>query len=458
MTGSKPPRTKRKPTPGADVFVSYSSADKVRAEDVGRVIESTGWSVWMDRWSLLGGQRFEPAIRHALQHARCVLVLWSQAAAGSRWVRPEGEDGLARKVLVPATLDGLATPWGDQLHHVDLSDWDGSDPEDGSTRALLVAIANVLGEEARQPDVRKLRAHRRRRASMLLRTVSAFALVIALVAWVAMSLDLPEVWAVLAAAATMAAGLYLPALKGLGVLRLLLDWSTSLRAIVVKSVVLAVCLNFGPITVERRESALPSMSVEVVAADGGAHLRGGAIDREDPRWHRLLFAPIWGRRVQVEVGGYAPKPVTAGAFRDPIVMVPDDVKSRPVLVLRIHHRRVMSAAGAMVRVKDGGGTIAVATLNPTAGSLVIGADPLTGDALDERTAAWREELSRAGLTPTAIDAVVMQWRVSQSVNWSKTPALDAPLEVEVQWAGGMVTAPQHITLSGALSDVEATQN
>jgi len=62
---------------------------------------SEGWTVWWDR-TILPGQVFDEVIRAALESARCLVVLWSEASVGSDWVKEEASRAKERGVLVPA--------------------------------------------------------------------------------------------------------------------------------------------------------------------------------------------------------------------------------------------------------------------------------------------------------------------------------------------------------------------
>jgi hypothetical protein len=89
--------------PMADVFISYGSEDRDFARIVSYVLERYGYSVWWDR-RLLGGQNFLDKIEQELKRARCVLVLLTEAAKQSEWVRFEAEVGRFLKKCVPLVM------------------------------------------------------------------------------------------------------------------------------------------------------------------------------------------------------------------------------------------------------------------------------------------------------------------------------------------------------------------
>ncbi len=87
----------------SDVFISYASADRDRANAVAAELQARGLSVWWDR-AIPPGRQFDEVIEEALDAALCVALLWTETSAASHWVKTEGAEALRRGVLVPALL------------------------------------------------------------------------------------------------------------------------------------------------------------------------------------------------------------------------------------------------------------------------------------------------------------------------------------------------------------------
>ncbi|WP_265569334.1 TIR domain-containing protein [Sphingomicrobium nitratireducens] len=135
----------------ADIFLSYSSADRDRVSEIATALEAAGHSVWWDR-QLDGGDEFSKDIEKALTEAKAVVVCWSPAAADSHWVRDEASYARDAHSLVPISLDGNPPPLGfRQVQAIDFSHW----PErPGALERLESALAKRgLGNgQAVQPE------------------------------------------------------------------------------------------------------------------------------------------------------------------------------------------------------------------------------------------------------------------------------------------------------------------
>jgi hypothetical protein len=91
----------------ADVFISYKRADTEWAERISGALRGAGVSCWWDT-SLVAGEHFNQAIDRELRDCRCVVVIWSQAAAESRWVQAEALQGFERGILVATQIEDVA--------------------------------------------------------------------------------------------------------------------------------------------------------------------------------------------------------------------------------------------------------------------------------------------------------------------------------------------------------------
>ena len=136
----------------AGVFLSYARDDTPKARQIASALEKNGHSVWWDL-HVRGGTQFSKVIEEALKAADVVVVLWSERAVESPWVRDEAATGRDRGRLVPVALDKTEPPLGfRQFQTIDLSNWKGR----GTVPRLpeiLHSIDGALGEETAKPRV-----------------------------------------------------------------------------------------------------------------------------------------------------------------------------------------------------------------------------------------------------------------------------------------------------------------
>jgi TIR domain len=111
--------------PPVDVFISYAREDTACAETLADLLSQQELVVWWDR-SLTPGSQYDEVIEKALEQARCVVVIWSESAVQSDWVRAEANEGANRGVLVPLRIDDARMPLRyRQLHAYELHGWGG---------------------------------------------------------------------------------------------------------------------------------------------------------------------------------------------------------------------------------------------------------------------------------------------------------------------------------------------
>ncbi|MBK8815701.1 MAG: TIR domain-containing protein [Methylococcaceae bacterium] len=138
----------------SDIFISYSSADKEKAEQLANSFAQKGWSVWWDR-QIPPGKSFDDVIENALNAARCVIVLWSKDSVSSRWVKTEAAEAAVKGVLVPVMIDNAAIPLEfKRIEAADLSDWTGNEVHFEFTH-LLKTIESLLSENAPQTQAKQ---------------------------------------------------------------------------------------------------------------------------------------------------------------------------------------------------------------------------------------------------------------------------------------------------------------
>jgi len=127
----------------ADIFISYSSADREHIKTLASLFEQQGWSVWWDRQIPIG-QHYDTVIENELKQARCVVVVWTQQSVNSEWVKNEALEAAHVKKLVPVLLEKLEVPLAfKRIETAKLYDWEG-DPSHPELELLFNSIHSIL--------------------------------------------------------------------------------------------------------------------------------------------------------------------------------------------------------------------------------------------------------------------------------------------------------------------------
>lgn len=129
----------------ADIFISYASEDRNKAEKLAETLSTRGWSVWWDRKIPLG-KSYDEVIEKALGESKCVIVLWSAMSVASEWVRNEASEAKRRGILVPVFIERVDAPLAFRLlNGADLYDWQAGTPNSEFDQ-LVERVTELLGK------------------------------------------------------------------------------------------------------------------------------------------------------------------------------------------------------------------------------------------------------------------------------------------------------------------------
>jgi len=135
----------------SDIFISYASEDRSRAQMLSQNLERRGWSVFWDR-TIPFGKTWRETIERELVNARCVIVLWSKTSIESGWVQEEADDAKRRGVLVPILIEKVQPPMGFRsIQAADLVGWSAAGPAPVFDR-LLADIAALIGRLPKEAE------------------------------------------------------------------------------------------------------------------------------------------------------------------------------------------------------------------------------------------------------------------------------------------------------------------
>ena len=80
-----------------DIFISYSSVDRIYAEKLAHDLRAWGVSVWWDKWEIKVGESLSAKIQQALTSAAWLTVILTPNSVNSSWVQGELAAGLTRE-------------------------------------------------------------------------------------------------------------------------------------------------------------------------------------------------------------------------------------------------------------------------------------------------------------------------------------------------------------------------
>jgi adenylate cyclase len=127
----------------SEVFVSYARTAEAAALRFAAALRAEGFAVWRDD-ELPPHRPYAEVIEERLQAAKAVLVIWSEGAVRSHWVRAEADVARLAGKLVQLSIDRVQPPLPfNQIQCDDLSDWSG-DPAAPAWSKVAAAVAHLV--------------------------------------------------------------------------------------------------------------------------------------------------------------------------------------------------------------------------------------------------------------------------------------------------------------------------
>lgn len=137
-----------------DIFISYSSKQKSIADGVCHYLEENGFKCWMALRDIPVGSEYGDLIEEAIKTSKVVVLVFSQAASISKWVKGEINVAFTEdKPILPFRIDETEIKGGfrvmlNQMHWIDAFPHYADRLPD-----LLSSICGLLGRKARKVDV-----------------------------------------------------------------------------------------------------------------------------------------------------------------------------------------------------------------------------------------------------------------------------------------------------------------
>jgi hypothetical protein len=132
-----------------DVFISYSKTNEPVVRRLADAVKRLGYSVWWDD-ELPPHLSYSDVITDTIGSAKAAIVVWSERAAASEWVRAEADVARAQKKLIQTSIDGRMPPMPfNQIQFASIGDWQGEDSHPGwmKVKASLAALCGPPAAE-----------------------------------------------------------------------------------------------------------------------------------------------------------------------------------------------------------------------------------------------------------------------------------------------------------------------
>jgi len=102
---------KRTQTNKPRIFISHAWEDKPLVRRLETELSAAGAEVWVDHLGIRGGDNLPERISDALEWCNTLLLLWSDSAGKSRWVKLEWSNALSlEKAIIPCQLGDTKLP------------------------------------------------------------------------------------------------------------------------------------------------------------------------------------------------------------------------------------------------------------------------------------------------------------------------------------------------------------
>jgi adenylate cyclase len=126
-----------------DVFISYARSTEADARRIAEALKAVGYGVWRDD-ELPAHRAYGDVIEERLKAAKAVVVVWSEEAVKSHWVRSEADRAREAGKIVQVNVDGVRLPMPfDQIQCAEMTGWAG-DLDAPGWRKLAASVAELM--------------------------------------------------------------------------------------------------------------------------------------------------------------------------------------------------------------------------------------------------------------------------------------------------------------------------
>lgn len=136
----------------ADVVISYARENDATVRQLAEAVAREGYEVWRDE-SPMPSAAAADAIAEQIGRAKAVIVVWSEAASASEWVRAEANVARGMRKVVQASADDYPPPIPfDQAQVASISTWLG-EPDHPGWQQIKAGLTGLCGAPANEKTV-----------------------------------------------------------------------------------------------------------------------------------------------------------------------------------------------------------------------------------------------------------------------------------------------------------------
>jgi hypothetical protein len=132
-----------------DVFISYSRANQDKVRILAKRVTALGYNIWWDD-ALPPHKSYSEVITEKIGEAKAAIVVWSESASKSEWVRAEADVARNQKKLIQTSFeDDILPPMPfNQIQVASLADWDGESDHHGWQK-VQASLLDLCGPPAK---------------------------------------------------------------------------------------------------------------------------------------------------------------------------------------------------------------------------------------------------------------------------------------------------------------------
>lgn len=135
-----------------DVFISYSTKDKVIADAICHILEENKIKCWIAPRDITSGKQYADEIVDAIKNAKIIVLVFSENAQASQFVKNEIKLAFSNSKPVISYVIDQSLPEGDFEYYLKTTHWLDAFPKPEEIFEVLVKdVSKLIGDEKVNP-------------------------------------------------------------------------------------------------------------------------------------------------------------------------------------------------------------------------------------------------------------------------------------------------------------------